>query len=146
MEKVRRSWNWALWAGFVTALLAAGSYVPVFTRFDWTRDFPWANLALFLGAGLLLGIGLRRAYGQSARYRGKISGPILAVLSLAMFAMFCFGTFYFARLVPRSEAAPRVGQQAPEFTLAGLDEKPVTLSGLRQANRYVLLIFYRGYW
>ena len=146
MEKIKRSWNWALWAGFVTALLAASTYIPIFTRFAWTRDFPWVNLALFLAAGWLLVIGLRRAYAQSASYRGKVSGPILAVLSLVIFGFFSVGTFYFARLVPRSEAAPRVGQQAPEFTLAGLDQKPVTLSQLRQANRFVLLIFYRGYW
>jgi len=140
----RRDWNWLLWVGFATTLLAAFSYVPFFVKFPETRDFPWANLALFAAAGCLLAIGMYRAFARPERYRGKISGVIFSVLSLAVFGLFCFGSFYAARNIPRAEAAPRVGQRAPEFT--GLDSKPVTLSGLRQANRYVLLIFYRGYW
>jgi len=138
--------NWTLWVGFVTALLAAFSYVPFFVKFPATRDFPWANLVLFVAAGCLLAGGLYRAFAQPEKYRGKISGVILGALSLALFGLFCFGAFYAARNIPRAEAAPRVGQHAPEFTLAGLDGKPVTLSQLPQANRFVLLIFYRGYW
>ncbi|MBM3776072.1 MAG: redoxin domain-containing protein [Acidobacteria bacterium] len=60
--------------------------------------------------------------------------------------MFCFGVFYHARDIPSGGAALRVGQQAPDFTLAGVDGNPVTLSQLRQGQRAVLLIFYRGYW
>jgi peroxiredoxin len=42
--------------------------------------------------------------------------------------------------------ALRVGQQAPDFALADVDGRTLTLSQLRQAKRGVLLIFYRGYW
>lgn len=143
---MKRNRNWLLPVGFAVALLAAFTYVPVFVPFPPTRDFPWANLALFAAAGWLLAIGVWRAFGRPERYRGKLAGVVFSVLSLAIFGLFCFGAFYFARKIPRSEAAPRIGQAAPEFALAGLDGKPVTLSGLRQANRYVLLIFYRGYW
>ncbi|SPF44200.1 membrane hypothetical protein [Candidatus Sulfopaludibacter sp. SbA4] len=147
METVtRRSRNWPLWVGFATALLAAFSYVPFFVKFPVTRDFPWANLVLFLAAGCLLAIGLYRAFAQPERYRGKISGVIFGVLSLAVFGLFCFGVFWLARNIPRAETAPRVGQRAPEFTLTGLDGNSVTLSQLRQGNRFVVLIFYRGYW
>ena len=51
---MKRSWNWAIWAGFILALLAAGSYVPFFVRFPSTRDVPWVNLLMFAGAGILL--------------------------------------------------------------------------------------------
>jgi AhpC/TSA family len=143
MEKKR---NWSLWLGFGTTLLAAGSYVPFFSRFPVTRDFPWANLLLFAVAGWLLGVGLRRAFAQPGAHWGRIMASVLAALSLGVFGMFCYGIFYHARDLPSREAALRVGQQAPDFTLAGTDGNPVTLSQLREGRRAVLLIFYRGYW
>ena len=79
-------------------------------------------------------------------YRGRIGGSLAALISLGLFGLFCFGVFYAARDIPAATGAPRAGQQAPDFTLAGIDGKLVTLSQLRQGNRAVLLIFYRGYW
>jgi AhpC/TSA family len=143
---MRRNWNGVLWAGFAVALAAAFSYIPFFALFSSTRDFPWANLLLFLAAGCLLGTGLYRAFRQPKTYRGKISGTLLSLLSLILFGLFCFGVFYEARNIPAAAGALRPGQRAPDFTLAGIDGKPVTLSQLRQANRAVLVIFYRGYW
>ena len=127
-------------------MLAVFSYTAFFVRFPATRDFPWANLVLFLVAGCLLTIGLYRAFARPERYRGKVSGAILGGFSLVLFGLFYWGSFYAARDLPRAGSAPREGRKAPEFTLAGLDGKPVALSGLRQSNRLVLLIFYRGYW
>jgi len=143
---MRRSWNWAVWAGFALALLAALSYIPFFSRFPSTRDFPWANLLLFLAAGCLLATGLYRAFAQAGKFRGKISGTVVATLSLILFGLFCFGVFYEGRNIPPAANALRVGQRAPDFVLAGVDRSPVSLSQLRQRNRAVLLIFYRGYW
>jgi len=40
----------------------------------------------------------------------------------------------------------RVGQSAPDFTLANWDGKQVSLSDAVKNNRAVVLIFYRGYW
>jgi hypothetical protein len=127
-------------------LLAAFSYIPVFVPFPVTRDMPWVNLLLFVCAGGLLAIGLYRAFGRSAEYRGKISGVILSLLSFTIFALFCFGAFYASRRIPSGDAALRAGRPAPDFSLAGIDGRPVTLSQLRQGKRAVLLIFYRGYW
>ena len=143
---MRRNWNWAVWVGFAVALFAAVSYIPIFSRFPSTRDVPWVNLLLFLAAICLLAMGLYRAFGQSERYREKISGSILAALSLGLLGFFCFGVFYAARNIPPAGTAVRVGQQAPDFRLAGIDGNPLTLSQLRQGKRAVLLIFYRGYW
>src|SRR5260370_24044350 len=80
-----RSWNLSIWIGFVVALLAGLSYIPFFALFPVTRDSPWANLLLFLAAGVTLATGLRKAFRQPEKYRGKISGPILAGLSLFIF-------------------------------------------------------------
>ena len=143
---MKRNWNWRVWTGFVVALLAAMSYVPVFSRWLVTRDVPWANLLLFVAAGYLLAAGMHRAFAQPERYRGKIIGTIFSVLSLALVALFGYGTFVAARQLPSPQNALRVGQQAPDFTLTSAGGSPMTLSGLRQGKRAVLLIFYRGYW
>ena len=135
-----------MWAGFATTLVAALSYIPIFANYPLTRDFPWVNLLLFLAAGWLLAVGLRRAYTGPGKYLGKIVAVVLGVLSAGIFGLFCYGVFYHARNIPSAERALRAGQQAPEFSLTAADGKPVSLSQLRRDNRAVLLIFYRGYW
>src|SRR4051794_6219877 len=142
---MKRNRNWVIWGGFGVALFSFLSYLPIFSRFAVTRDVPWVNLILFVVAGYLLAIGLRRAFTQPEAYRGKVSGIVLGLLSLTMCGIFCFG-IYAARNIPSPDSALRVGQQAPEFRLADTNGKPVTLSELRQGKRAVLLIFYRGYW
>ena len=142
----KRRWNWDVWLGFAVALAAAISYIPVFARFPITRDLPWVNLLLFLVAFGLLGRGLYRAFSQADVYRGKITGGFLSLVCLAIFGLFVWGVFVEARKLPAAASAIRVGQPAPDFTLADTDGKPVTLAQLRQGNRAVLLIFYRGYW
>ena len=143
---MKRRWNWLVWAGFVVALLAAYSYIFLFVRFPITRDFPWVNLLLFLAAGWLLGVGLYRAFAQPGQYPGRVSGPILAALSLGIFSLFCYGAFYAARRLPPGENALRVGQPAPDFALADVNGQTQSLSQLHQGKRAALLIFYRGYW
>ncbi len=143
---MRRSWNALTWGGFAVVLVAAVSYIPIFVRFPVTRDIPWANLLLFLAGGWMLAAGLKRAYGAPERYGGKVSGAVLSALALALFGLFCWGNFVFARHVPSASGAPQAGQPAPDFTLADANGKPVSLTELRQSNRTVLLVFYRGYW
>jgi hypothetical protein len=126
----------------------------LFARFPSTRDVPWANF-LLLGAGLVLLIsGIRRAFGQSQQYRGKIVGPILGVIGLAAAGFFCFLIFYASKQLPKSAGAPRIGQKAPEFVLRDTSNKEVSLASLmamplsssQAAPKGVLLVFYRGYW
>ncbi|MBI3666139.1 MAG: hypothetical protein HY236_07920 [Acidobacteria bacterium] len=154
---MKRHRNILLWAGFGVTLLAFLSYFVFFARFPVTRDFPWANLILFIAGGWLLGIGLRRAFSESERYRGKVSGTVLSALSLLVFGFFLFYNFYLAKQLPSPSDAPHVGQKAPDFTLSDTNGKPVTLSELLAAssagqnsaekgNKAVLLDFYRGYW
>jgi ABC-type transport system involved in cytochrome c biogenesis permease subunit len=142
---MKRSWNGLIWAGFAVVLLATFSFLFL-VRFPATRDFPWVNLLLFGAGALLLAAGLGRAFFQSDRYRGKVSGPVLSLLSLAMFGLFCYGIFVLAADIPSASSAPRPGTPAPGFTLSDAAGKPVALSELLKKNRAVLLIFYRGYW
>ncbi|HVW87405.1 MAG TPA: hypothetical protein VHB50_22115, partial [Bryobacteraceae bacterium] len=71
---MKRRRNFFNWAGFAIVLIALVSYVPFFAVFPATRDIPWANYLLFLAGGVLLAAGLRRAFRDSGRYSGKISG------------------------------------------------------------------------
>lgn len=149
-----RSRNWSLWVGFLLCLAASVSYLAVFDKFAVTRDVPWASFLIFGVGGVFLLLGLRRAFGTPERYKGKIAGPVLSVLSLALVGLFCFFVFYLTRQLPASSGAPRVGQKAPDFVLADASDQPVSLSSLLStpmANsgkppRGVVLIFYRGYW
>ena len=141
---MKRRWNWALWAGWLLAIAALFTY-PFFAQFPFTRDFPWANLLLFALGGILLVLGLVRAYGRERLYRGKILGPVLAFLALFTFALFAYEIFYVLRQVPLSAQAPRVGEKAPAFTLPDQTGKPIALDDLLLPNGAVL-IFYRGHW
>ena len=141
----RKSWNWSLWVGFLLALAGFLSYT-FFAQFPTTRDLPWANLFLFGVGGILLVLGLFRAFGKAQVYRGKIFGPILAALAILMFGLFSYVFFYELRQVPPSTGAPRVGQKAPEFTLSDQDGKDVSLRDLTSRSKAVALIFYRGFW
>jgi hypothetical protein len=142
---MKRSWNWSLWIGFFFALAGFLGYT-FFAQFPVTRDFPWANLLLFAVGGILLVLGLFRAFGKPRIYRGKIFGPILATLGILMFAFFSYVFFYALRQVPPSTGAPRVGQKAPNFTLPDQDGKDVALGDLVSKSKAVALIFYRGFW
>jgi hypothetical protein len=141
---MKRKWNWPLWVGFVVSVSGLFSY-EYFAQFPVTRDFPWANLLIFGIGGLLLLVGLFRAFGRPQVYRGKIFGPIFATLAILLFAFFSYEIFYVLRQVPLSAQAPRIGEKAPEFSLLDQDGKQVALTDLLSPNGAVL-IFYRGHW
>jgi len=146
--------NWPLWTGFLLTLAAFLSYFFIFVEFPFTRDFPWANLVLFVLAGVLLFMGLRRGFRADRPHptRSKIVSSIFSVLSLAVFAMFIFVIFIGGRWLPASKGAPQVGQRVPEFTLPDTSGKQMSLNELLtspingNAPKGVLLVFYRGYW
>ena len=138
--------------GLLVCGFALVSYPMLFARYPVTRDVPWMNWLLFaIGLGLV-GAGIVRAYRSPERYRGRVLGPILGVLSLAVLGLFLFMTLSFARQLPASAGAPKVGEKAPDFTLPDSQGRPVRLSSLLGSpgggapGAWVILIFYRGYW
>ena len=143
---MKRSWNGSDWLGFGITLVAILSYFLVFLRFPVTRDIPWVTFALFVPAVWLLVTGVNRAFGQPERYRGKVAGPILSTLSIALIGLFGYFAFALTKDLPQASAALHAGQQAPDFTLADASGKPVALSEILRHNRGAVLIFYRGYW
>jgi AhpC/TSA family len=142
---MKQHWNLSLWLGFLFALAGLFSY-ELFSQFAITRDFPWANLSLFAIGGILLVLGLVRAFGNPRVYRGKIAGPIFAILSLLAFSFFAYVLFYVVRQMPPSTGAPRVGQKAPDFILPDQNGRSVALVDLLSNDSGALLIFYRGHW
>lgn len=149
-----RRFNWPLWAGFLLTLIASFSYFAFFVRFPITRDFPWANLLLFVLAAILLLLGIRQGFARDRAHptRSKIVVSIVSVFSVALFALFVFEIFVVGRWLPPSTGAPHVGQKVPEFTLSDPNGKQVSLNELLstpidgKAPKGVLLVFYRGYW
>lgn len=138
--------------GFLVSGFALASYPLLFSRYPATRDVPWASWLLFaLGLGLV-GAGIVRAYRSPERWRGKVLGPVLGVLSLAVLGLFLFMTMIYARQLPVSADAPKVGEKAPDFTLPDTQGRPVRLYSLLGSpsggapGSWVILIFYRGYW
>jgi hypothetical protein len=148
---VKRQWNWSLWVGFLCVLAGFFGY-PALIPFPAIRNFPWPTFTLFCIGGLLLLVGVFRAFGNPKVYRGKVFGPVFAVLSLLAVGLFCYGIFYIARQIPASTGAPHVGQKAPEFALSDQNGKSVSLTDLLSSpgpagkTNAVLLIFYRGFW
>lgn len=139
--------------GFLVCVVAFLSYFLFFSRFPATRDVPWTGWFL-MGFGLSLVIaGLMRAFRRPELYRGRVTGSILAVLSLAVAGFFLFSTTTASRDLPAAAGAPKVGEKAPDFTLQDSQGRTVRLYDLLGAQAggsgppsWVALIFYRGYW
>jgi hypothetical protein len=140
-------------AGFLVCVVAFVSYFFFFSQFPATRDVPWTGWFL-LGLGLsLVGAGLALAFRHPERYRGRVLGSILAVLSVAVAGLFLFSTTVGSRDLPAAAGAPKIGVKAPDFTLQDPQGRTVRLYDLlgREAGgagppSWVVLIFYRGYW
>ena len=149
-----RRFNWPLWVGLLLTLAGGFSFLLVFVWIPATRDFPWANLLIFLVAAVLLFVGIRRGFASDRRRPtlSKIVTSLVALFSFAFIALFIFSVFVFSRWLPPSTGAPHVGQKAPEFTLKDTTGRDVTLTQLLSEPvdgtppKSVLLVFYRGYW
>lgn len=151
-----------LWVGFALVLVGIASYPTFFIRYRITREFPWANLLLLALAACFLGLGVFRAFKHAETYRGKVSGSILATLSVFLTGFFLVEIFYVARQLPASRNAPHAGALAQDFSLPDSTGREVALRSLLNSpfgtndwpptaaaagkTSGLVLIFYRGYW
>lgn len=148
MERKR---NFLPLAGFLVCLAAFLSYFLFFYQFPATRDVPWVNWLLFALGLVLVAVGVARAFRQREVYRGRILGPVLGVLSVAILGLFLLATTVGSRDLPAAAGAPKVGEKVPDFTLQDAQGRSVRLYDLLGqktggAGSWVVLIFYRGYW
>jgi hypothetical protein len=149
----QRRRNSALWAGALVTLLGVLSNFLYFVSSAGAPTFPWLTLLISMAGLILLLVGLKRAFGQPHVFRGKVTGSILSVVAMLLFALTIVGHFH-ARALPASSHAPKVGQRAPDFKLTNTSGQDVTLAQLLstptdasgKAPKAVLLVFYRGFW
>jgi hypothetical protein len=143
----------ALWA-LLLAIAALSVNFVFFANPPLQAALPWLAILLAVAALVMLAVGLRRAIVLSQIYSGKVLSIVLAVITLIISAANVY-IFFHARALPDSIAAPQVGQQLPDFTLADTNGQSVSLDSLfaampgdpsSAAPKAVLLIFYRGYW
>jgi len=146
--------NSIAWLGFALAWIAALLNIVFFVNAaaPVQRLAPWVIFAVAGLALIALVIALKRAFGESAVYRGKVLTVVLAVIALLPLFIATYGNAH-ARDVPASTGAPHVGQAVPEFALADTSGKMTSLADLLApppnggaAPKSVLLVFYRGYW
>jgi hypothetical protein len=142
-----------LWA-LLFALCSLGANAAVFATPPMQSALPWLSLTLAILAMATLVRGLWLAFGQAHIYRGKVLNIVLGLVTLALSGMMIF-TFFLARKLPGTIAAPQIGQRVPDFTLTDANGQSVSLDSLftpasgdpqSAAPKAVLLIFYRGYW
>jgi peroxiredoxin len=143
--------NWRLWTGLLIAVLSVLSFPFLFIKWPVTRDVPWVNVLMALGALALLTQGVRRAFRPDRRLFSRIVAVVVAGLGLFVLWTFVTALFIAPRQLPASAHAPDVGQKAPGFMLADANNQPVTLDALLsspirgKAPRGVLLIFEMGH-
>lgn len=138
--------NWQIVIGFLLSMFAFASVPLVFSQWSVSTDFRWLSVGLFLIAAVLLVVGLRRAFAVGRGKVSKITATILTLVSGMALGLFVFLAFFMSTWLPKSAGAPQVGQKAPDFSLADLNGKQVSLSETLSNQKGVLLVFYRGYW
>lgn len=141
-----------LWLGLLITVMGALSNWLYFLALPGQEVFPWINVLVPAAGLVVLLVGVRRAFVDPQKYGGKLLAPALTILSAVVFAMSAWGLHH-ARDLPAASGAPRVGEKAPDFTLASANGRATSLSqlllepiGNSAPPKAVLLVFYRGYW
>ena len=119
----------------LVSLGAIAGYVA-FLRVPTVRNHPELYLVAFALATLIAAAASWRA----ARWPNVVALALSAVL-LVLGGYF---NFVLAR-VPATATALKIGEPAPDFTLADATGASVSLASFRDRTP-VVLVFYRGYW
>jgi hypothetical protein len=126
------------WPALLSVLLSLGAIVGyvAFLRMPAVRNHPELYLVAFALATLIAAAASWRA----ARWPNVVALALSAVL-LVLGGYF---NFVLAR-VPATATALKIGEPAPDFTLADATGASVSLASFRDRTP-VVLVFYRGYW
>ena len=138
----RPRWNPAAVLGPVLALAAFLSYFTLFYRWPATRDVPWLNFGLLLGAVGLSLFGLRRAWERGIGRRIVAGAGLVASTGLAV--LFVVYAIVLTAELPDSEIGMPVGAALPDLELTDHTGRSVSLAELGDGP--TVLVFYRGHW
>lgn len=133
--------NHALWLGPLLAIVGLVSYFTVFYRWPVTRDVPWVNFAILLGALALSAVGLARAWPRGGWRR--FAGVGCLVWSTGLAALFVASCTVMSALPPPAGVLD-VGAPLPAVTLDDHAGTPVDLAAA--GTQPLVLVFYRGFW
>jgi len=126
------------WPALLSVLLSLGAIVGyvAFLRMPAVRNHPELYLVAFALATLIAAAASWRA----ARW------PNIVALALSAVLLVLGGYFNFVLArVPATATALKIGEPAPDFTLADATGASVSLASFRDRTP-VVLVFYRGYW
>ena len=127
--------GWLVALSLVVSAAAIAIYSQ-FLRVAAVRNHPEGYVVAFAIAAVIAGLAValgRRWYAWTA-----LAVSVLLLLGGATF------NFVLAR-IPTAHTTLRVGERAPDFTLADAAGRPVSLADYR-GKQPVVLVFYRGYW
>ncbi|HBP56846.1 MAG TPA: hypothetical protein DD687_12995, partial [Verrucomicrobiales bacterium] len=92
--------NHLVWLGPLIVFLGAVSYFIYFAQFPVLRDFPWINTpVVLLGCWVNL-IAIKRAFGRSDLYRGKLMAAFSMAFSILLTALFASYIGYISYQLP----------------------------------------------
>jgi hypothetical protein len=128
-QQTPRQRNWAPWLGLLFAVAAMLSNAAFFLGLPGPKLIAWLGVVLTIAAIVCAVIGVMRAFRKPQVYGGKVSSPILGVLSLLICGLVAIAAVT-SRALPSSAAAPQVGQKVPDFTLADTNGNKVSLDQL----------------
>jgi hypothetical protein len=141
-----------LWLGLLITVAGVLSNWLYFLALPGQGVLPWINLLLPAIGLIVLLVAVWRAFVSPETGGGKILAPVFAIFAAVVFSGSVWGLHH-ARDIPAGSGAPRVGEKAPDFTLASADGRATSLSQLLSEPmndparpKAVLLVFYRGFW
>ena len=141
-----------LWLGLLITVVGVLSNWLYFLGLPGQELFPWINVLIPASGLIVLLVGVWRAFVSPETSGGKILAPVFAILAAVVLGGSVLGLHH-ARDLPGASGAPRVGEKAPDFTLANTNGQATSLSQLLTESmsnsappKAVLLVFYRGYW
>ena len=142
-SSIRRR-NHAIWLGPLIVFIGAVSYFTFFTQFPVLRDFPWINLPIVMvGCGVSF-IAIKRAFGRSEVYRGKVMGSLSMLFSGLLTALFVGYIGYLSYQLPELTKITQGLSVSPEFVLNDQNGEEVSLSDFQ--GKKLIVTFYRGHW
>ena len=139
-----------LWIWCIACFLATMGlflYLPMstFPRLEELSENPEPLTVLF-GSSVLVTVAILLGCERRPAFTAALQKPLLVGTVAAILGFTSYGTYVYAfsQTLAVAEAAPKVGDMAPDFEVVDPEGRTFSLSAHRGAP--ILLVFYRGQW